>query len=123
MKMDTVELLDAKIADLITESYRVDISSDEHQQIIEEIKTLSDISVKLDDIYLKENIHAEDVENSKKINWWQVGIDVTKIVAPTIIGGMFYAVFQRNLLHFEETGTLASKASKDLPLPNGVIRF
>ena len=123
MTTNTVESLDEKISDLISESYKFDIESDEHQRVIEEIKTLSEISTKMDEIYLKENIHSEDMENSKKINWIQIGTEVAKVAIPSIIGVISYSIFQKRLLRFEETGTLASKASKDLSLPNGSIKF
>lgn len=123
MTTNTVEILDEKISDLIINSYKLDIQSDEHQRVIEEIKTLSEISTKMDEIYLKENIHAEDVENSKKINWVQIGTEIAKVAIPSIIGVISYSIFQKRLLRFEETGTLASKASKDLSLPNGSIKF
>ena len=123
MTTNTVEMLDEKISDLISESYKFDIQSDEHQRVIEEIKILSDVSTKIDEIYLKENIHAEDMENSKKINWIQIGTDIAKVAIPSIIGVISYSIFQKRLLRFEETGTLASKASRDLSLPNGSIKF
>ena len=123
MTTNTVEMLDEKISDLISESYKFDIESDEHQRIIEEIKTLSDVSTKIDDIYLKENIHAEDMENSKKINWIQIGTDIAKVAIPSIIGVISYSIFQKRLLRFEETGSLSTRASKDLGLPNGSIKF
>ena len=123
MTTNTVEMLDEKISDLISESYKFDIESDEHQRVIEEIKILSDVSTKIDEIYLKENIHAEDMENSKKINWIQIGTDIAKVAIPSIIGVISYSIFQKRLLRFEETGTLASKASRDLSLPNGSIKF
>ena len=123
MTTNTVEMLDEKISDLISESYKFDIESDEHKLIVEEIKTLSDVSTKVDEIYLKENIHAEDAENSKKINWIQIGTDIAKVAIPSIIGVISYSIFQKRLLRFEETGTLASKASRDLSLPNGSIKF
>ena len=123
MTTNTVEMFDEKISDLISESYKFDIQSDEHQRVIEEIKILSDVSTKIDEIYLKENIHAEDMENSKKINWIQIGTDIAKVAIPSIIGVISYSIFQKRLLRFEETGTLASKASRDLSLPNGSIKF
>ena len=123
MTTNTVEMLDEKISDLISESYKFDIESDEHKLIVEEIKTLSDVSTKIDEIYLKENIHAEDMEESKKINWIQIGTDIAKVAIPSIIGVISYSIFQKRLLRFEETGTLASKASRDLSLPNGSIKF
>ena len=123
MTTNTVEMLDEKISDLISESYKFDIQSDEHQRVIEEIKILSDVSTKIDEIYLKENIHAEDMENSKKINWIQIGTDIAKVAIPSIIGVVSYSIFQKRLLRFEETGSLATKASKDLSLPNGSIKF
>lgn len=59
------------------------------------------------------------IEKSKlAFDWKKAGLEVVKIVIPTIITLIGYNEFQKRILKFEETGRLTSTASRELHLPH-----
>ena len=63
----------------------------------------------------EKNQAAIELEEAKKVPFWQSCVEWSvKYILPGCISAIFFDKFQKRTLTFEETGSIRSKASKDL---------
>ena len=113
MTRETVELIEEKIANLAQATDKLAPGSEEHVKATEGLKKMSDIldnESKNEMTYLENQLKEIEMRNNNKHQYIRSGIEVFGVIAPIV----FYGIWMKKGLKFEETGTLTSFTLKGL---------
>lgn len=123
------EYLEAAVLDVSSNFVNQRTGSDERQAEAANLQKIVDAYAKVCQVEVESNDRAErrrieekkidsDIEElrtKEETPFWQYCVEWSiKYIAPGALSALCFNIFQKRVLKFEETGTLRTKASKDL---------
>jgi len=123
--------VDELCAGLKDEIEGLDVGSKEHQTAVGDLVKLLETANKDDEMManLEDSRDRREIERDKnatmaklevernKLSWPRAGLEIAKVILPTLLSIGAYSVFQHRVLKFEETGRIVSTAGRSLSLP------
>lgn len=129
VKAEERQKAEVGIVDVIKELQKYNDSMDEYTAKAEERRITEEQNKRMEQLErdkLAEHTKVEEMRNQaslelekqkQKLNWKRVAFELGKIAVPILLSGAMYFKAEKDILHFEESGSIRSKPGRELRLP------